>query len=107
GSSQISEPLHWKMPGSVTAPKVRPVPSVSVRVTTSVVAEFATVTVRVYSIVEPGRTVEPFAGLEDFSTVTLVGVISCSVVQVVQTGSGSPPGGLVATTLLPTEPVAS
>ena len=54
-----------------------------------------------------GSTVEPLAGFELFSTVTAVGVISCSVVRVVHTGSGSPPGGLVATTLLPTVPVAS
>jgi hypothetical protein len=30
----------------------------------------------------------------------------CAVVQVVQTGSGSPPGGLVAVTALVTLPVA-
>jgi len=36
-----------------------------------------------------------------------LGVTGVSVVHVVHTGSGSPPGGVVPTTTLPTLPVAS
>ena len=54
----------------------------------------------------PGLTDVPVAGFEVFAT-ELAGDSGCSVSHpAVQPGSGSPPGGVVGTTTLPTEPVA-
>src|SRR5690606_22459104 len=102
-----SSPLQPNAPASVTAPKVRPEPRVSTRVRAWDVLEFATETASVYSIVSPCSTVLPVAGWAVLDTVVSAGTTMCSVVHVVQAGSGSPPGGLLATTLLPTVPVAS
>ena len=56
-------------------------------------------------MMSPADTVEPLTGLDDLLTEIAGSAIGCWVSQVVQSGGVLPPP--LATTLLPTEPVAS